>query len=104
LSDFLQSFALADLHPDFQTVKHSGGTIARVLSNSGQEYAAYFDGDGPAKVALDLPAGHYTGAWVSVRTGNIERSEDIRSTGHEVVLESPDFRNGTALRLKRVAH
>jgi len=104
LSDFLQSFALADLHPDFQTVKHSGGTIARVLSNSGQEYAVYFDGDGPAKVALDLPAGHYTGAWVSVRTGNIERSEDIRSTGHEVVLESPDFRNGTALRLKRVAH
>ena len=115
LSNFLQSFNLADLHPDAQTVKHASGTIARVLSNPGQEYAMYFDGDGPTKVTLDLPAGHYSGAWLNVRTGTIERSEDFHSTGEIVVLESPAFANGTvvlpspafvngiALRLKRVA-
>jgi hypothetical protein len=103
LNDFLQSFSLADLHPDVQTVTHSGGMIARVLSNRGQEYGIYFDGDGPAKVAFDLPAGHYSGAWVNVRTGITERSEDIRATGQEMILQSPEFENGIALRLKKVA-
>ncbi len=103
LSNFLQSFTLADLHPDVQTVKHAGGTIARVLSNPGQEYGMYFDGDGPAKVTLDLPVGHYSGAWVNVRTGSIERPEDFPVTGQEIILKSPEFRNGIALRLKKVA-
>lgn len=100
LSDFLQSYSLADLRPDDRTVEHAGGTIARVLSNSGQDYSMYFDGDGPAKVTLDLPAGHYTGAWVNVRTGAFERPEHIRSTGGVLVFESPAFANGIALRLK----
>jgi hypothetical protein len=103
LSEFLQSFTLADLHPDVQTVKHAGGTIARALSNPGHEYGMYFDGDGPVKVALDLSAGRYSGEWVNVKTGSIERLEDIRAVGQEVVLESPEFRNGIALRLKRMA-
>lgn len=102
LSDFLLSLTLVDLHPDAQVVKHAGGTIARVLSNPGQEYAVYFDGDGPAKVTLDLPSGHYTGAWINVRTGSIERQEDLQSAGKELALQSPEFKNGIALRLKRV--
>ena len=102
LSDFLQSLTLVDLHPDAQAVKHAGGTIARVLSNPGQEYAMYFDGDGPAKVTLDLPSGHYTGTWVNVRTGGIENSEDLQSAGKEIVLQSPEFKNGIALRVKKV--
>jgi hypothetical protein len=104
LKDFLESFTLADLHPDAQTVKHATGTIPRVLSNLGHEYGIYFDGDGPTKVTLDLPAGHYSGAWVNVKTGSIERSVDIQATGGDTLLESPDFTNGIALRLKRVAH
>jgi hypothetical protein len=78
LSDFLQSFTLPDLHPDFQTVKHAGGSIARVLSTPGLEYGIYFDGDGPAKITLNLPAGHYSAAWVNVRSGSIERREELR--------------------------
>jgi len=103
LSDFLQSFALEDLHPDAQAVKHASGTIARVLSNPGHEYGIYFDGDGPAKITLDLPSGHYSGAWVNVRTGTIDRPEDFQATGKEIVLQSPEFKNGIALRLKKVA-
>ncbi len=103
LGEFLQSFKVADLHPDFQVVKYAGGTVARALSNPGEEYGMYFDGDGPTKVILDLPAGHYSGAWVNVRTGSIGRPEDIQATGGGMVLESPEFMNGIALRLKRVA-
>jgi hypothetical protein len=102
LSDFLQSLTLEDLHPDTQAVRHASGTIARVLSNPGQEYGIYFDGDGPAKITLDLSAGHYSGAWVNVRTGRVERSEDFQSAGKDMVLQSPEFKNGIALRLKKV--
>jgi len=101
LSDFLQSLALADLHPDARTVKYARGTIAWVLSNPGHEYAIYFDGDGPTEVTLDLPEGDYSGDWINVRTGKIERSDHVRATRGDVILKSPDFMNGIALRLKR---
>lgn len=101
LSDFLQSYTLTDLRPDAHSVRHAEGTIARVLSNPGQEYGMYFDGDGPAKVTLDLPAGHYSGEWVNVKTGRVERAEDFQTAGEEIVLQSPEFKNGIALRLKK---
>jgi hypothetical protein len=100
LSEFLQSFDLAELHPEARAVRHSTGTVARVLSNAGREYAMYFDGDGPTEVTLDLPEGRYSGEWVNVRTGRVERAEEIRG-GLGVVVESPKFVNGIALRVKR---
>jgi hypothetical protein len=100
LSEFLQSFELAELHPEARAVRHSTGTVARVLSNAGREYAMYFDGDGPTEVTLDLPEGRYSGEWVNVRTGRVERAEEIRG-GLGVVVESPKFVNGIALRVKR---
>jgi hypothetical protein len=103
LSDFLQSFDLAELRPDARTVRHSTGTVARVLSNPGREYALYFDGDGPTEVTLDLPEGRYAGEWLNVRTGKVERSEEIHAGRGVVVVESPAFVNGIALRLRRKA-
>jgi len=52
-------------------------------------------------VTLDLPEGDYSGDWINVRTGKIERSDDVRATRGDVILKSPDFMNGIALRLKR---
>jgi hypothetical protein len=101
LSEFLQSFALEDLHPDFQTVRHASGTVPRALANPGREYAIYFDGNGPTKALLDLPAGSYSAEWINVRTGAIDRSEKIESKGAVTQLESFEFTNGIALRLKR---
>lgn len=101
LSEFLQSFDLAELRPDARAVRHSTGTVARVLSNPGREYAMYFDGDGPTEVTLDLPEGRYLGEWMNVRTGRVERSEDVRGGRGVVVVESPAFVNGIALRVKR---
>jgi len=102
LSAIMQSLNLVDLRPDSQAVRHAGGTIPRVLSNPGQEYAIYLDGDGPTKVTLALPSGRYSGSWINVRTGNAERSVELQSSGADVVAESPAFQNGIAFHLKRV--
>jgi hypothetical protein len=103
LKNFLDTFDLANLHLDAQTVKHATGTIPRVLSNPGYEYAMYFDGDGPTKVTLNLPAGDYAGAWVNVKSGVAERAFDVKASGGSEILESPDFKNGIALRLIRAS-
>jgi hypothetical protein len=74
-----------------------------VLSNPGQEYAIYLDGNGPSEVMLDLPAGQYSGGWINVRTGNVDKSENFRHEGGDKVLQSPEFQSGIALRLKQSA-
>jgi hypothetical protein len=101
LAAFLQSLSLVDLRPDRSSVQHAAGVVARVLSNPGQEYGIYLDGSGPTEAALDLPAGRYTGDWVNVRTGSIEKSEAFEHPGGGKVLQAPEFQNGIALRLKR---
>ena len=102
LSQFLRKFALADLSPDQHTVKHAAGTYARVLSNPGRQYAMYFDGNGPAKIVLELPAGEYSGEWINTRTGETEGLERFRHRGGEKTLETPAFQNGIALSLQIV--
>jgi hypothetical protein len=99
LSQFLQSFSLADLRPDTRTVKHAGGVTARVLSNPGKEYAIYLDGNGPADITLDLSPGNYSLEWLNVATGNIEQLEKFMHKSGAKTLQSPAFQNGIALRL-----
>jgi hypothetical protein len=103
LSDFLRTLPLVDLTPDTRTVTHAGGTYARVLSSRSGQYAMYFDGSGPADVALDLPAGQYSGDWIDTKTGAIERSEHFQHSGGTKILRAPEFENGIALRLERAA-
>src|SRR5271155_490830 len=50
LTQFLHSFSLVDLRPDTRTVRQASGVVARVLSNPGQEYGIYLDGNGPSEV------------------------------------------------------
>lgn len=101
LSEFLHKLPLVDMSPDTVTVKQSGGVFARVLSNMGREYAMYFDGNGSVEVRLSLPAGNYSGEWLNTKTGEIDKVEKFRHSGGEKVLETPEFHNGIALRLKR---
>lgn len=103
LQNFLQSLSLVDLRPDAHTLRHGSGVVARVLSNPEHEYGIYLDGNGPSEVTLDLPAGQYSGGWINVRTGNVDKSENFRHAGGDKVLRSPEFQSGIALRLKRTA-
>jgi hypothetical protein len=101
LSQFLQSFSLLDLRPDTRTVKHAAGVTARVLSNRGEQYAIYLDGNGPCDLTLELQPGSYSSEWVNVVTGKIDQWEKFIHKGGDKTLQSPAFQNGIALRLKR---
>jgi hypothetical protein len=101
LSRFLNGMPLADLAPDRHTVTHASGVYARVLSTPQGEYAMYFDGDGPAKIILQLAAGNYSGEWLDIRTGDRKPIAPLRHAGGEKTIETPPFRGGIALELKR---
>jgi len=103
LRDFLDSLPLADVAPDPHAVKHAAGAYARVLSVPGREYAVYLDGRGPVTVTLDLPAGAYSCEWLDPETGNIAGREKLRSSGGPTLLPSPEFRDGMAVRIRRIA-
>ncbi|HKV26275.1 MAG TPA: hypothetical protein VJN93_16890 [Candidatus Acidoferrum sp.] len=101
LSDFLRSFPLTSLRPDMRTVQYAEGVTAHALSTSGHQYAIYLDGDGPAELTLDLPAGDYSCEWLNPSTGSVVQLENFRHKGGQKRLTSPAFQNGIALRLKR---
>jgi hypothetical protein len=103
LSRFLQALPLVDLAPDARTVLHAAGVYARALSSPGGEYAIYLDGNGPSTLRLSLPAGEYAGWWFDVRTGAQTQLQSFRHGGGEKQLETPEFRNGIALRLTKKA-
>jgi hypothetical protein len=103
LSEFLRSLPLADLAPDQGVVKLAAGAYAYALSASGRRYAMYFDGSGPVAVTLDLPAGAYSGEWINIQTGAVERAEKFPHRGGAVTLQTPGFADGIALRLDRMA-
>lgn len=102
LLEFLDSFSLLELRPDPGVVKSSPGVTPRVLSSAGKEYAIYLDGAGPADLTLTLPLGQYSAEWINVETGKIGLREIFRHSGGEKQLASPPFRDGIALRVKRV--
>ena len=101
LSRFLNSMPLPDLAPDWRAVGHGAGVYARVLSTPGGEYAMYFDGDGPSRITMNLPAADYSGEWIDTGTGRTTPLNRFHHRGGEKVFETPDFRNGIALRLVR---
>ena len=101
LREFLMELPLVEMAPDFNTVKHAGGVATHMLSSSKGEYAAYVDGNGPTEIMMSLPAGAYSLTWVDVATGAARGEENFQHGGGERAVESPEFRNGIAMRLKR---
>jgi hypothetical protein len=100
LAKFLNEFPLAELRPDPAAVAHAGGTYPRVLSKPGKYYAAYFDGNGPCEVRLNLPRGDYRAVWINPETGEQSESAMLRHRGGEARLASPPFRDGVALGIR----
>jgi hypothetical protein len=101
LSEFLRALPLEEMTPDARTVKHAAGAFARAISSPGGDLGVYLDGRGPADLTLALPQGAYSGEWVNVETGAVERTESFHHEGGEKILRPPDFHDGIALRLRR---
>jgi hypothetical protein len=100
LSAFLKTLPLRELAVDTRIVAHAGGTYPRALSN-GRVYAIYLDGNGPVQLALNLPAGHYSGAWLNIVSGTHQDIPAFDQASGTKVLQSPSFEDGIALRLER---
>lgn len=101
LSAFLQALPLRHMQSDTENVFHPVGAVAHGLSWPGHTYAIYLEGNGPVDAVVTLPAGHYSGAWINVVTGERLGRADFVSTGAPAPLTSPAFADGTALRLDR---
>jgi hypothetical protein len=101
LSEFLNGLPLVDLAPAASMVMHAAGVQARALSQPGRVFAVYLDGSSPSELTLDLPAGEYSGEWISVTAGRVEKREAFQHRGGPKALTPPAFHNGIALRLTR---
>lgn len=112
LKRFMEEFDFIRMSPQNGIIK--GGTIsasiggnppaahatARVLAQRGKAYAIYIRGGTSAELLLDLPAGDYTAEWINTRTGKVDKSEKIRSSGQPVRVGSPAYAEDIALRIK----
>jgi len=107
LSEFMNALPLADLAPDFTTMKHAAGVATHTLSSPKGEYAIYIDGEGPTNLTLTLPPGDYRVTWLDIRTGATQVPPEMKNAaalhhpGGDLVLHSPEFRTGVTLRITR---
>jgi len=101
LTALLNKLPLAEMAPDSHVVVHAQGVNARVLSSAKGVYGIYLDGDGPAEITFQLPAGKYSMEWTDVRTGASSR-EQFQHGGGRKIVTAPAFRNGTAVRIWRL--
>ena len=101
LSEFLHSLPLAEMQPDFTTVKHAGGVVTHMLSSARGEYAMYVDGNGPAEILLNLPRGQYEITWIDVMHGGTRGGGGFHHEGGEKLVKPPQFSNGIAMRLRK---
>ena len=100
LRDFMQSFDLENLKPDRQFVVRSPGLIAFVLSEPGQQYAAFFEGRGGGELLINLPKGDWDFHWLDPQTGSTIKTESVQTEDAATSLQIPD-RDELALSIRR---
>lgn len=101
LLEFLNGLPLVEMSPDYGAVRHAGGVVTHVLSSSKGVYALYGDGKGPTEITFNLPAGEYEVSWVDVGTGETRSAEKIQHLGGYWKVQTPEFREGIAMVLRR---
>jgi len=103
LKDFLYSFDFLKMVPGDSVIK--GGVpadaTAQTLAEHGGAYAIYIQGGSQVDLALDIPAGDYRAEWVNLRTGAIDKAQDVNHDGGSLTLASPPYSEDIALRLVR---
>jgi hypothetical protein len=104
LKRFIESFDFVKMAPDAKVIARvtPASTSARALSQPGQAYAVYAHGGSKVKLALQLPAGPYRAEWLNPRTGKVEKTQQIEAHGDGVDVDSPDYEEDVALRIRRV--
>jgi hypothetical protein len=120
LRRFMDALDYVRMRPDRQAVPGElpKGVTAYALVEPGKQYAVYLARVVPEKqgkndtgrmtdpadgravaVRLALPAGRFKVEWINPRTGETEKSQQLKHPGGEATLESPPFSQDAALRL-----
>ncbi len=105
LQDFMHTFDFITMKPAPSLITQIQGEEeikAWILAKEGKEYALFLRHGHQATVHLTIPQGIYQTEWVNTVTGHIERSARINHSGNTMMLESPSYIEGIALRIKRV--
>ncbi len=85
LSDYIHSFNLVSLKPDYTSIVHAPGLISYVLSNPGQEYAIFLQSVTDSSVIqANIPSGQYSVKHMNTVNGEIVKEETIE-VGNEMV-------------------
>jgi hypothetical protein len=100
LSDFIHSFDLPRLAPNYELVRRSGGLVAHAISQGSDAHGVYLRGAGPAEIELVLPAGRYSAEWIDTKTGAITPSDLTHPSG-TLKLTVPACAEDIALRLRK---
>jgi hypothetical protein len=103
LKEFVEGLDFIRMKPDGSVLKSElpKGVTARVLCESGRAYAVYVNGNGPAELALELPAGEYKAEWLNTKTSHVEKTESFRHGGGSHTLQVPHYADDIALRIRQ---
>ncbi|HET6246420.1 MAG TPA: putative collagen-binding domain-containing protein [Tepidisphaeraceae bacterium] len=96
---FMESFDFIHMKPDNAIIKGGvqKGTTARALAQPGKQYAVYIKGGTHIDLQIDLPAGTYAVRWLNPTSGEVSKSETVKSSGGLITIESPDYTQDVAL-------
>lgn len=102
LKEFIHGFEFVRMKPDHSVI--TGGVPdkgrAWALVEPGRSYAVYLVGSGPTELTLELPKGAFRAEWIDPLDGSIDDAEKFTHGGGPRRLESPDFAQDIALRIK----
>jgi hypothetical protein len=93
LSDFIHSFDLVLLKPDYSSIVHAPGLIPYVLSNPGNEYAIFLQSVTDASVIqANIPSGKYNVKHMNTVNGEVLKEETIQVAGDvtEIKIDIPE--------------
>ena len=99
LYDFIHTFNFTGMKPDRNVVVQSPGAFARVLSESGKQYAVYLHNGEKCDLHLSLPAGKYSASWISTKDGRLLKYESLLHKGGTIIIQSPEYKDDIALRI-----
>jgi hypothetical protein len=102
LKEFIHSFEFVRMKRDMSVIQ--GGVPEKgrawALVEPGRAYAIYVVGRGPAELTLELPSGTFRAEWINTLAGSTDREESFAHDGGPRRLQSPDFAQDIALRVK----
>jgi len=103
LSNFIHSFDLVSLKPDYSSVVHAPGLIPYVLSNPGQEYAIFLQSVTDAsELQANIPSGNYIVKHMNTVNGEMVKEEElqVKEGKARISIDIPD--RELALSIQRI--